>query len=201
MSKPFKPKDDSTAIRDKIIGLGERSVRKSYYPELLNRIAELEEARAHLEEGERRFHLLTENANDIIFTADMDLKFTYISPSVTRIRGFTVEEAMAQTITGVLTPGSLEVVVKTLEEELEIEASQSKDLTRTRTLELEETCKDGSTIWTETTISGLRDGESKLVGLLGITRDISERKRVEEALQESEQRLFSVIQGILCPPS
>ena len=95
---------------------------------------------------------------------------------------------MAQTIDQVLTPTSLERALEVFTEELAIEASESKDLWRTRTLELEEICRDDSTIWTETTFAPLRDSESQPIGIVGITRDITERKRAEEELQQSERR-------------
>jgi two-component system, cell cycle sensor histidine kinase and response regulator CckA len=141
-----------------------------------------------LRESEARFRLLAENANDIIFTMGADLRFTYISPSVKRVRGFTVEEAMNQSPGDALTPESLERAMTAFTEELEIEAGETKELHRTRTLELEERCKDGSTIWTESTFTPLRDENDLFTGFLGITRDISQRKKAEAALKKSEER-------------
>jgi PAS domain S-box-containing protein len=149
-----------------------------------------------LSKSEERYRLLAENAHDIIFTMDTNLRFTYISPSIMRIRGFTVEEAMSQTPAEALTPTSLEVAMKAFLEELEIEARETKDPWRTRVIELEETCKDGSTIWTETTFSPLRDDNNKFIGFLGITRDMSERKHAEKALRESQQMLRLVLDTI-----
>ncbi|MRR36337.1 PAS domain S-box protein, partial [bacterium] len=142
-----------------------------------------------LVENEARYRLLADNASDIIFTMGTDLRFTYISPSVERIRGFTVEEASSQTISDVLTPASLEVAVDAFREELEMEAREPKELWRERTLELEEICRDGSTIWTETTFTPLRDGEKRFVGFLGITRDISERRKAMEEKVRLETQL------------
>ncbi len=157
-------------------------------------ITERKRAETALRESERRYRLLAENANDIIFTIDMSFAFTYISASVTRIRGFTVEEAMAQTPAEALTHDSLQIAMEEFGGVLEREAKRSKNLSRTRILELEETCKDGSTIWTETTFSTVRDEKGALVGLLGISRDITERRRAEEALRESEQRYRSLFE-------
>jgi PAS domain S-box-containing protein len=121
---------------------------------------------------------------------DTDLHFTYISPSISRIRGYTVEEAMSQSLAEALTPASLEVARKIFQEELEIETKNSEALWRLRTIELEETCKNGSTIWTETTFSPLRNEQNRLTGILGITRDISERRQAEEEKKSLESRLI-----------
>jgi len=133
-----------------------------------------------LRESEARYRLLAENTSDLIWTMDLGLRYTYMSPSVTHMRGYTVEEIMAQTVNESMTPASREVAVKTLAEELAMERMGQEDLHHSRTLELEMHCKDGSTIWTEMNMTFLRDPDGQAVGLLGVTRDISERKKAEE---------------------
>lgn len=62
-------------------------------------------ALAELEENERNFRFITENSADVIWTMDIATgKFTYVSPSVYNLRGYTVEEVMAQPIEEVMTP-------------------------------------------------------------------------------------------------
>lgn len=143
-----------------------------------------------LRENEKRYRLLAENISDVIWTIDMSLKFTYVSPSVYKLRGYTVEEAMAQSIEQWLTPTSLREMMIALAEEMEKGNQVPKDLFRSRTLELEYTCKGGGTVWTEAKISFLRDADGRWVETLGLSRDIRERKRMEQALRESE-RLYS----------
>ncbi|GAF90642.1 unnamed protein product, partial [marine sediment metagenome] len=126
---------------------------------------------------------------DVIWTLDLSLRYTYMSPAVTRMRGYSVEEVMGGTLAETLAPASLEVARKALAEELTIEKeTEQKDLHRSRKLELEMYCKDGSTIWTEVQVTFLRDPDGRPVGILGVTRDIAERKQAEEALRESEER-------------
>jgi len=149
-----------------------------------------------LEESERKYRLLAENAKDIIFTMDANLKFTYISPSVKSIRGFTVEEAMSQTPSEALTSDSYRMAMDVFQHELEHLDEWTNYYDKTLTLQLEETCKDGSTIWTETTFSPMVGQNNNLNGILGITRDISERKNTETRLFENEERLKAILDKI-----
>jgi diguanylate cyclase (GGDEF)-like protein/PAS domain S-box-containing protein len=138
---------------------------------------QMEEA---LREGEERYRLLTENTSDLIWTMDMGLRYTYMSPAITRMRGYTVEEIVGRSIAETMTPASLEAARKALAEELALERMEHKDLQRSRKIELEMLCKDGSTIWTEMNTTFLRDSDGKPTGILGVTRNISERKQMEE---------------------
>lgn len=145
-----------------------------------------------LRESESRYRLLANNVSDIIFILDMNLRFTYISPSVTNIMGYSVEKGLAKTIEEVLTPASLEIAMKTFEEEKTIEEKEQKERDRSQTLELELICKDGSTIWTEVKLNFLRDSEGLPVGILGIARDVTERRKTEKALKDSEKTYHAV---------
>ena len=140
-----------------------------------------------LRESEEKYRLVVDNMADVITVMDMNLRFTYVSPSVIRLRGYTAEEVMAQTLEQIMTPESLQIVARVVEEEMKWEASGTADLGRTRILELEEYKKDGSTVWLENHLSSFRDKEKKLVGIIALSYDITERKRAEEKLRESEK--------------
>ncbi len=155
-------------------------------------VSERKRAEDALRESEGRYRLLAENVTDVIWTMDTNLRFTYMSPSVTRLRGYTVQEAMGQTLKQMLTSASLKIAKKAIMAEQAIEQMEEKDLTRSRTVEVEQTCKDGSTVWVEAKFAILRDPDGQAIGTLGISRDISKRKRAEEALRESEQRFHTL---------
>ncbi len=150
-----------------------------------------------LRESEQRYRLLAENVSDVIWTLDLNLRSTYISPSVVRLRGYTAEEAVAGGIERILTPASIEVAAQALAEEWAQEETGRADPHRSRRLELEMYHKDGSTIWTEVTLGFLRNNEGRPVGILGVTRDITDSRAAEGMLRESEERFRNVLENSL----
>jgi len=146
-------------------------------------ITERVQAEEALRESEAYYRLLAENITDLIWMMDMSLRFTYMSPSVTRIGGYSVDEAMALSLAEILTPASFEIAVKVFEEELVAEQTRSREAFWSRVMELEQRHKDGHTIWTEVTTSFLRDPDGQPVGILGVTRDITERVQAQEEIR------------------
>ena len=148
---------------------------------------QLEELKKKLLESEEKYRIITEYMADLITILDLDLNFVYISPSVLRLRGFTVEEAMAQTVEQVVAPESLGTLLTIFNEELKLEAAGA-DPRRHRIEEVEHYCKDGSSIWMELSLSFIRDKDQKPTAIIIVSRDIDDRKRAEEALRKSEER-------------
>ncbi len=167
-----------------------------WFAEVVGPAIERVYASESLRQSEERYRSLAENAADLLWTMDMNLRLTYISPSVTRIRGYTIGEAMDLGVQDILTPHSYQLAMKALQEELESEKKGNRDSTWSRTMELQHVCKDGSTVWSEAKMTFLRDPYGRPVGILGVTRDITDRKRAEEALQQSEEKYRMLIDNI-----
>lgn len=156
-------------------------------------ITDLRKAEEAVRQSEARYRLLAENVHDVIFTADMDMRLTYISPSVMALRGLTAEEALAQPLSEALTPASYEVIMRSRETGIE-DLKEGNAVLPSRTMELEFFRKDGSTVWTETIIALAYDTGKKPVGVVGVMRDITQRKQVENALMESEEKFRSLVE-------
>jgi len=125
---------------------------------------------------------LTNNIKDVIFVLDMNFNYTYVSPSIKIMRGYEPEEVMKQTLYDSFAPSSRDAAMRALYGIMALEESGSRDLIE-RTLQLEVERKDGTTVWTETKFSFVRDKNSRTVGILGVSRDITERKHAEERIQ------------------
>ena len=146
-------------------------------------------------ESEEKYRLIAENTADLIIVTDMNLRFTYISPSIMRTHGFTVEEAMNMTLDQFLTPGSRQNLLTVFEEEMKLEATGTADPKRIRRLEIEGYKKDGSIIWMEISVSNQRDKEYKPIGILAVNRDITERKQAEDERQQSFERMRKALRA------
>ncbi|MEI7636218.1 MAG: PAS domain S-box protein [Syntrophus sp. (in: bacteria)] len=163
--------------------LEETAILKQRIQEREHAESELKRAEEALWQTEEKYRLIAENSADMISILDMNLRFTYVSPASMRLLGYTVEEAMEQTLDQILTPESMRLGLTVFEKEMQLEASGTADPDRTRILELEEYKKDGSIIWVEVSFSFLRDKDRKPVEILMVSRDITDRKRVEEKLR------------------
>jgi len=157
--------------------------------ELLKKeIKERKQAEAALRENEERYRLIAENVADVIWTMDMNFNFTYISPSIYQLRGYTVEEAMRQSIEEVILPDSLERVINLFTGKLSLTESGDEEGFIPVYFEVSQPCKDGSVIHTGNNARILPGTDKKAASMLGVTRDITQRKQAEEALRASEQK-------------
>ncbi len=141
-----------------------------------------------IRERVRIYRLITDNMSDAIWLLDMNFKIIYATPSLTRKRGITMEEMNAMPLEMNFTPESFERVRTLITEELTPERLAQKDLVISKSLELEVNSKYGPTIWAEIRYEVVRDEAGTPVAILGVGRNVSERRKAEERLKTSEAR-------------
>jgi PAS domain S-box-containing protein len=129
-----------------------------------------------------------EHSKDVIWCADLNLKIVYISPSLEQLMGYKPEEFLPLFVLQLMTPESAAVAQQTLMEAMAKAAQDIRVFDQTFTLEVEFLCKQGGTVWTEVRASFVHDGSGVPTGIVGVTRDITDRRRADEALRKSEQR-------------
>lgn len=146
-------------------------------------IASRLEAQTRLQVSEQRHRVLADSARDVIWSMSPMGEITYVSPAVEKLRGVTPAEAMQMPLNETLTPESAAVSMQYFQEVAQ--ALQQGRTPQSFQGELEYYRKDGSTFWTECLSFPLMDSNGGLVEILGVTRDISERKHYEESLRQA----------------
>ncbi len=155
--------------------------------EVLN--TELNEQRDDLNRTESQYRLLANNASDFIWTADMSLNYTFCSPASERVIGYSADALLGKSVFEHLEPDLMATFGTLFEEELRQEELHP-DLGRFQKLEFKFQKPDGTEIDAESSVSFLRDDDKNVIGVVGSTRDITERLSMEEEHREVTQQLL-----------
>jgi diguanylate cyclase (GGDEF)-like protein/PAS domain S-box-containing protein len=144
---------------------------------------------------EERHRLLAENARDVIWTMAPDGSITSVSQAVEGLRGLTPEEAMVQPIEQIHPPYSLAISLGYFTQLVEdLQAGRAPQSFRG---ELEYYCRDGSTVWMDVIALPVLDEQGTFLELLGVSRDITERKRTALELQQARAEAEAANQALL----
>lgn len=165
MSKCFKPSVSKNFTRELVIGMGESSARKSYYPELQERMAELE-----------RFRALLEQAHDVLFLVDLTTGTVVDTNAAARCACEPLRLIGSSIMEWLRVPGLFDS--PTLEQFLTALNGVTDGLLQ---------CKDGQSMPIDISSSQVRLNEG--VFLVILARDITERKKAEEALRQARDDL------------
>jgi PAS domain S-box-containing protein len=171
-----------TSVRDKDGGL-------KYYISNWNDISGHKQREEALEKSENKFRFLAENSADIIWSLDRNLVFTYISPAVEKILGYSQDQIMGMPLEAILSPDSYTLVMQVYEQIISGEAESN-----VMSFQVEHIHKDGSIIWGDVHVTLLLDQERQAVGAQGVTRDITAQKKAEQALKQSEERYRTLVE-------
>lgn len=149
--------------------------------------------------SEEQYRLLADHMKDQVWLMDLDLKVSYISPSVEKLLGHTFAELKELLLNKLLTPESFQRAMDFFSKEMPKALAAPSDYVLDRSLDLEFCCKDGRTVSGEIKFSFIRDESGKPVFILGEGRDITERLQMEKVLKKSEERYRSVFENAGLP--
>ena len=151
---------------------------RRFFTSVIRDITERKHSQEALKESESRFRDLFENANDLIYTHDLDGKFTSLNRAGERITGYSRDEALRMRISEVVAPEYLEYAQRMTMRKIEGELPSS--------YELEIIAKAGHRVMLELSTRLIYQNE-KPVGVQGIGRDITSRRETEEQLIHNAQ--------------
>ncbi|WP_019502531.1 PAS domain S-box protein [Pseudanabaena sp. PCC 6802] len=134
-----------------------------------------------LRESEERYRSIVENANDLIATVSPDQTYLYVSPNTPRNTGYEPEDLIGQHWTPLIHPDDLSILIDYAQQAV-------KEGERLTTIPYRFKHKDGVWHWYVSTVSPVKDEDGNLLYSVVISRDVTQRKQAELAVQESEAR-------------
>ncbi len=140
-------------------------------------------------QGKEKYKFLVENMTDAVWTVDLDFTINYISNSIQNILGYTPEEIKKIPPEKLIEKDSLLYLRNLLTERIASERALGLKSDQSVVVEIQEHCKDGTLKWIECKIKPMRDGSEEIVGMFGVSRDISQRKMAEEDKRVLQDRL------------
>lgn len=135
-----------------------------------------------LKESEELYRRLTEEVTDVIWKTDRNLIITYISPSDEKFRGYKANEVIGHHAFEMFSAEGVAIISEKLKQRQE--AEQKGIRTDFVTYEIQHICKDGRVIWGEIISKPERNDKDEIIGFHGITREVTERKLMQDKVQE-----------------
>jgi PAS domain S-box-containing protein len=161
--------------------------------EVIRDITDRKNTETTLRESEEKYRFLIDNVRDIVWQATLDLRFTYLSPAVETLTGYPAGELIGTSLLGILTERSAADIRERVIRRMEAYAHGIRDLAVVFEIELRK--RDGSLRWLEVSSNLFFGPDQEPAGFHGISRDITERKRAEEKIRESEERYRALLNG------
>lgn len=141
------------------------------------------EVKKKLHESEKKYRLISENVGDVIWTSTEGNTFGYVSPSIEKLTGHTPAELTQQPLEMLLPQHSLKIVQEKTQHQRFLQPDKAQ-----KVFEIQIQKKDGNFVWIEQSLSPMLDASSNYIGMIGIARNIDDRKQAQAALKASEQK-------------
>ena len=156
---------------------------------IIRDISERKRVEEALRVSEEKYRFLVENTSDITWIFSMaTMAYTFGSHSLERILGYTSEEAVGLKLEDIFSAETSKKVQKAFGKV--VMGGPPADNVM---IEAEHIAKNGNRVWMEINAAAQRDVDGNVVAFIGSSRDISERKRAELALMESEEKLRGIV--------
>jgi len=144
-------------------------------------ITDRKQAEEALRQSEEKYRTILEEMSDAYFEVDLGGHLTFANNSLYHDLGYSIEELMGMSYKDFTSDDDIEPVFRVFNEVYQTGVANKGFSWKT-------TRKDGSHGFAETSVSPIRDDEGKIIGFRGVGRDITERKKSEEKLRQSEER-------------
>ncbi|MEK9765947.1 MAG: PAS domain S-box protein, partial [Thalassolituus sp.] len=158
------------------------------------------EKQEQIVDSERRYRLLAENMSDIVWATDAELNFNFVSTSVQRVLGYKQEELFRAGISKIIDRADLKRIYRALQTQVQ-NALSNPDAAKRRNAVLREdvsaTSANGTPVLLELRASLLWNDNGELQGMLGICRDVTEARDIEQELQLAAEVFESSNEAIL----
>jgi PAS domain S-box-containing protein len=163
------------------------------YQILFNDITGRKKAEELLKQSEAKYRLLADHMKDEVWLTDLNLNWIYVSPSLEKLSGYSLEEFKRTPMRKLMSEKSYNETREIFSKELPKALAAPSTYFFDRLLEIESICKDGRIIWNEVTFSLIRDENGNTEYILFEGRDVSERKLAEQKLQQTLESLKKAV--------
>lgn len=138
--------------------------------------------------SEDKYKLIADNVSDVIWTLTPDFKYSYVSPSIYFQRGYLPEEILNADARDLFSEESKEKIMIVVGDFLRQYENKTISPDFSLFVELEHKCKNGEYKMGEVHAKPIYDSDGILIGIHGVTRDITARKQIEKNLIEAKER-------------
>lgn len=147
-----------------------------------------------LAQSEQRYRVIERQTRDNIWTIDLEGRYTRVSPAIERLLGYTAEDLTGRPFAETMAPGSCARAQQAMAEA--VAAARSGHAAEfSHTGEYEVIARGGRGVWVEIQAGIVLDADGEPAGFAGVTRDITERKEGEQALQAERARLAAILRA------